>query len=92
MSDVLGSKVNNLGLALGMPLKFYSSVANVLKLKTRKYWGLIHTFGEVTGQKLVDSPLPIPHPRYWESLHSGKNSQTVKFNKQPINSVGILTY
>ena len=37
MSDVLGSKVNNLGLALGMPLKFYSSVANVLKLKTRKY-------------------------------------------------------
>ena len=37
--------VNNLGLALGMALKFYSSVAKRLKLKVKKCWGkLVGTF------------------------------------------------
>ena len=31
----------NLGLALGMAFKFYTSVAKVLKLKLRKFWRLI---------------------------------------------------
>ena len=31
--------VNNLGLALGMALTFYSSVAKRLKLKVKKCWG-----------------------------------------------------
>ena len=31
--------VNNLGLALGMALKFYSSVAKRWKLKAEKFWG-----------------------------------------------------
>ena len=31
----------NLGLALGMAFKFYTSVAKVLKLKLREFWGLI---------------------------------------------------
>ena len=46
---------NNLGLALGIALKFYTSfsVANGLKLKVRKLWRLILTFVEVTGEKLV---------------------------------------
>ena len=32
-------KVNNLGLALGMALKFYISVAKIWKLKVKKYCG-----------------------------------------------------
>ena len=53
---------NNLGLALGMVLKFNVSEAKELKLKVRR-WGLILTFLEVTGEKLVGGgaafcPLP----------------------------------
>ena len=36
-----------------MSLIFYVSVANELKLKGRTFWGLISTFLEVTGEKLV---------------------------------------
>ena len=36
-----------------MALKFNTSVAKGLKLKVRKFWGLIPTFVEVTGKKLV---------------------------------------
>ena len=46
-------KFNNLGLALGMALTFYTSMAKGLKLKVRKFWGLIPTFVEVTGGKVV---------------------------------------
>ena len=38
-----------------MSLRFYTSVAKGLKLKVRKFWGLIRTFVEVTGGKLVGS-------------------------------------
>ena len=41
-----------MGLTLGMNLKFYTSVAKGLKLKVRKFWGLIATFVEVTEEKL----------------------------------------
>ena len=44
-------KFNNLGLALGANLKFYTSVAK--RLKVRKFSGLILTFLEVTEEKLV---------------------------------------
>ena len=46
-------KFNNLGLALGTNFKFYNSVAKGLKIKVKKVWGLIPTFVEVTGEKLV---------------------------------------
>ena len=46
-------KFNNLGLALVMKLKFYTSVVKGLKLKFRKFWGISPTFVEVTGEKLV---------------------------------------
>ena len=46
-------KFNNLGLALGTNLKFYTNLSNVSKLKVRKFWGLIFTFVEVTGEKLA---------------------------------------
>ena len=55
-------KFNNLGLALGMDLKLYNSVTKGLKLKLRKFSGLIPTFVEVTGEKLVGglfAPPPI---------------------------------
>ena len=55
-------KFNNLGLALGMNLKFFTSVAKGLKLKVRKFQGLVPTFVEVTGQKLVGGPFWDPHP------------------------------
>ena len=48
--------------ALGTNLKFYSSVVKRLKLKVRKFWGLILTFAEVTEEKLVGglfAPPPI---------------------------------
>ena len=44
-------KCNNLGLALVTNLKFYTSVSKGLKLKVRKFCGLILTFVEVTGEK-----------------------------------------
>ena len=46
-------KFNNLRLVLDMALKIYSSAAKGLKLKVRKFWGLITTFIEVIGEKLV---------------------------------------
>ena len=53
-------KFNNLRLTLSMNLKFYTSVAKGLKLKVRKFWGLIPTFIEVTGEKLVGGPFCPP--------------------------------
>ena len=44
-----------------MNLKFYTSVAKGLELKVRKFWGLIPTFVEVAGEKLVEEP-PPPSP------------------------------
>ena len=41
-------KFDNLGLALGTNLKFYTSVAKGLKLKERKFWELIPMFLEIT--------------------------------------------
>ena len=45
-------KFNNLWLALGASLKLYPSVAKVLKLRVRKFWGLI---------VLLDLSGPQPH-------------------------------
>ena len=55
-------KFNNLGLALGTNLKFYTSLSKGLKLKVRKFWGLIPTFVEVTGENLVRGPFCHPPP------------------------------
>ena len=43
---------NNLGPVLIMDLKFSTSVTKRLKLKVRKFWGLISTFVEVTEKKI----------------------------------------
>ena len=56
-------KFNNLGLALGTNLKFYTSVAKGLKPKVRKFWGINSTSAEVTGEKLVGGAFfPAPRP------------------------------
>ena len=52
---------NNVGLLLAMALKFYSSVAKELKLKVRKFWGLIPTFREVPEKKVVGGGPFWPH-------------------------------
>ena len=51
-------------LAIDMALKFYSSAPKGLKLKLRKFWGLIPTFGEVTGEKWSGGLFctHLPHP------------------------------
>ena len=55
-------KFNILGLTLGVTLTFYNGVAKGLKLKSRKFWRLIPTFVEVTGEKLVEESFcPLPH-------------------------------
>ena len=56
-------KFNNLGLALVTNFKFYTSVEKGLKLKARKFWGLIPTLAEVTEEKLIGGAFfgpPLP--------------------------------
>ena len=55
-------KINNLGLVLDMVLKFSSSVGKESKLKVRKLCGLILTFGEVAGEKLVEGGVGLFPP------------------------------
>ena len=55
-------KFNKLGLALGTNFKFCTSVAKRLKLKVWKFWGLVSTFLEVTGEKLVGWAFLPPPP------------------------------
>ena len=47
-------KSSNFGLVVGMALKFYSIVIKELKLKIREFGGIITTFREVAGAKLVE--------------------------------------
>ena len=50
-------------MVVGISLKFYTSVAKGSKLKVRKFWGLIATFAEAKGEKLVGGPFWLPsHP------------------------------
>ena len=55
-------KFNNWELALGTNLKFYTNVVKGLKLRARKFWGLISTFAEVTKEKLVGGPFWLLPP------------------------------
>ena len=60
-------KFNNLKLALGTNLKFCTREEKVLKLKVRKFWGLIPTFVEVKGEKLVGGAF-LSSPPSWIGL------------------------
>ena len=53
--------INNLELALRMALKFYTNVTKELKLKVRKFLGLIPTIVEVAKENLAgDLFAPLP--------------------------------
>ena len=67
-------KFDNLELALGTNLEFYTNVAKGLKLKVRKFWGLIPTFVDVTGEKLVEGPFCSPPTPSWIGLISTKKN------------------
>ena len=49
----------NLGLLLGMALKFYTNVLKWFKLTVRKFLGLIPTFLKVTGEKVLVGALKV---------------------------------
>lgn len=44
-------KFNTLGLVVSVAFKFYKSVAKVIKLKMRTFWGLNPAFGEANREK-----------------------------------------
>ena len=52
-----------------MALKFHTSVKKGLKLKVRQFVGLVPTFVEVTGEKMVGEDLSaLPPERSWIGL------------------------
>ena len=62
-------KFNYLGVALCMALKFYVSVAKGLKLKVRKFLGIIFTFAQGTGENWIEL-------KYWKTLDITNYFQT----------------
>ena len=48
------------GLELNWHCVFHTNVVKGLKIKVRKFSGLIHTFVEITSEKLVGEPLCLP--------------------------------
>ena len=65
------SSVSIKGLALDVALKFCNSEAKALKLKVRKFWGIIPTYVEITGEKLVGS-LFAPSPIVYRAKNNPK--------------------
>ena len=66
-------------MALGANLKFYTSLSKGLKLKFRRFWALVPTFVEVTGEKLVGDAFlpPIPN-RVKTAIFRGNISTTAQ--------------
>ena len=87
-------KFNKLGLTQGTNLKFYTSVIKGSKLKVRKFPGLIRTFVEVTGEKLVEvaflpSQPPPPRPSPPTILNRVK-LLSIQYIKSSINLCFII--
>ena len=59
-------------MILSTNLKFYTSVGKGLKLKVTKFSELIHTFVEVTGEKLVGGGGEGFLPLFWIELKQDK--------------------
>ena len=71
------------GTALGTNLKFYISVEKELKLKVRKFSGLIPTFVEVTRKKLVGGaslPSWIGLKVFLEILQNSQENTCTRFS------------
>ena len=85
-------KFNNLGLALGTNLIFYTILSKGLKLKVRKFW-LILTFVEVTGGKLVGGGPFCPRPILNRVKHNMKRHQIpqkVVYEKFDVHEVAAV--
>ena len=82
-------KFNNLGLSLGTNLKFYTCLSKGLKVKVRKFWSLIATFVEVTGEKLVGvgGIFTPPPPLSWVWL----KYYSQKLRRKELNLLDIIT-
>ena len=68
-------KIQNSGLALGTNSKFYTNLSKVLKLKVRKFGGLISTLVEVTGLKIKQTQA-ADHARKDRQSHLVKHALT----------------
>ena len=68
-------KFNNLGLGLGMPMKF--CVAHTLKPKIRKFLRKFSAFVEVTWEKLVERPFR-PNPSWIRLTEITKKEQILQ--------------
>ena len=77
-------KFNNVGLTLDMALKFYTNMVKELKLKVRKFWGLIPMFVDVVREILVG----VGGERDSASLASFVN--TVNITNLICNTVNML--
>ena len=62
-----------------MPLKFRISLEKGLRLKVRKFWRLIPTLVEVTGEKLIGGLLHTPQHRL-PNLKRVKIAKDVRLN------------
>ena len=80
-------KFNNLGLALGTNLKCYASVAKGLKLKLRKFLGLILTFVEVTGEQLIGWAVLHPSSPSWIGLTGNHTMDLLHLQKENFKNI-----
>ena len=73
---VMWPKLGNSSICIReVSIKFYTSLSKGLKLKVREIWGLIPTFVEVTGEKLVGRPFCLLPS--WMGLNTGFKSTDV---------------
>ena len=71
-----------------MTLKFYASVAKGLKLKVRKFWGLVFTFVKVTRRNLIGVGIFVLLPPSWISLKQRLSSFKGKKEKGTFSAAG----
>ena len=89
-------KFNNLGLELGMALKFYTRVAKWLKLKVKNFLGLIPSFIEVREEKLVGGLFCPPswiglnhRPVYWEDVLQNAPRYMIRYLSYHLDNLGL---
>ena len=75
-----------------MGLIFYTSLAKGLKLKARKFRGLISTFAEVTEQNLVEGRgIFAPHTPILNMVNIKKNTDLIRtFEETSIHQIHCL--
>ena len=82
-------KIQNSGLALGTNSKFYTSLSKGLKLKVRKFGGLISTLVEVTGLKIKQTQA-ADHARKDRQSHLVKHALTQNHRHIDLRNMKII--